>query len=188
MVKKEAQDMETKNVPEHGENSEAGSEIEEKSAKSGKKKLILIVAVLLCISGGGAGYWFLGMGGSEAAAVDKVNKKGVNDKREVVYCEIRDPFIINLRKTSKIEDKSFMKLNVTFEIWGSSSDCDVLLKDMPKIRDTYSLYFTELRKEDLTAVGGGLYSLKEELLRRVMKIVGEKVDVRSVLLSNFVMS
>ena len=157
---------------------------EDVQPKSKKKKLLVILVVLIACLGGGA---FFVLSNSSINA-ETEESKAIVEKKEVVYCVVQEPFIINLRDSGTGAKKHFVKLKITFELFGRNEDCDILFKDMPKIRDVFTMYIRELREADLTAAGGGMYSLKEELLKRVFDIAREGVELRDVLLSDFVLS
>lgn len=167
-------------MAEEEQNDENTEEMEgEGSPKKGKKGLIIIIAVV-AVALIGVGVVMSGVlgGGEEAAKHDDAHEEKIVKKApEPVYYELPE-FLVNL--SSKSGRVSFLKMSVTLEL--SSHDAIKRLEVVkPKVLDTFNTYLRELRPTDL-AGSAGIYRLREELMARVNKTMGDEA-VQDILFS-----
>ena len=150
---------------------EAEGAVPEGAQSRGKKKLILFGAVGLVALGlaGGGGYFFLSQGKPEEAAEQKAVAK-----KPVGFLEMRE-MLVNLAPESAQDRAKMLKFKVSLEVKDPKliSEIQPLI---PRVEDTFQVFVRELRASDLEG-SGGLYRLREELLRRVnYAVYPAKVD------------
>jgi flagellar protein FliL len=150
---------------------EAENAVPEEGAQSGgKKKLILfgvIGLVALALLGGG-GYFFLPRSHPDEASEKAAAKKPVGfiDMREMT---------VNLAPDSGQDRTRLLKFKVSLEVKDPKLIPEIQPL-MPRVEDTFQVFVRELRASDLEG-SGGLYRLREELLRRVnYAVYPAKVD------------
>lgn len=98
--------------------------------------------------------------------VQKNEEKLPGDFNEIIYHDL-DEMIVNLDTGGK--GTTFLKVNITLAVRDKES-LAVVKKLTPKIRDTFFMFFRQLRPQDLQS-SVSLYRLREALLKRVNKIV-----------------
>jgi flagellar protein FliL len=153
--------------PKKASEEEAAPEGEAAPAKS-KKKLLLFAAVgaVLLAGGGGGGYFFLnGKGGAEP---EKMAKK------PAAFLDVRE-MTLNLASEPNQDRPRFLKLKVALELKDQKLVAD-LQPLMPRVEDAFQVFVRELRASEIEG-SGGVYRLREELLRRVnVAVHPAKVD------------
>ena len=125
----------------------------------GRRKLIILGAGLVALLAIGAGLYFTGfadrlLGHSEVAEAPP--------PKPAVFLDLPD-LLVNLSGNG--HKTSFLKLSVSLEL-EKKEDIPLVNAVMPRIIDAFQVYLRELRLEDLRG-SGGIYRLREELLRRV---------------------
>jgi flagellar FliL protein len=140
-----------------GEAAAAGPD----GAQGGKKKLILFGAIGLALfaSLGGGGYFFLLRGKPDAAGEEKPAPK-----KPVGFLEMRE-MMVNLASETGQDRARLLKLKVSLEVKDPKLIPEIQPL-LPRVEDTFQVFVRELRASDLEG-SGGLYRLREELLRRV---------------------
>jgi flagellar protein FliL len=134
-----------------------------------KKKLIMLGgagALALTLVAGGA---FVLMGGPKPSseAAPAANKP-------VSFLELRE-MTVNLQADSAQDRGRFLRLRVALEVKDSRTVAEIQPL-LPRVEDTFQVFVREMRASDLEG-SGGLYRLREELLRRVNVAVNPaKVD------------
>ena len=153
------------------EDEAEGAAPEEVAQGGGKKKLILFGAaglVALTLLGGG-GYFFLLRGKPDQEAEQKALAK-----KPVGFIEMRE-MTVNLAPDSAQDRMRLLKFKVSLEVKDPKAIPDIQPL-MPRVEDTFQVFVRELRASDLEG-SGGLYRLREELLRRVnYAVYPAKVD------------
>ena len=134
-------------------------------AKKSKLKLVVIAAAVLALGGGGA--WFaLGRGGHAKATVA--------DKKPISFVDIKE-MTVNLAAEPNQEKPRFLKLKVALEVKDPKIVTEVQPL-LPRVEDIFQVFVRELRASDLEG-SGGIYRLREELLRRVnVAVAPSRVD------------
>lgn len=145
--------------------------------KKSRKKLILFggIPVLLILLGGGlylSGMLDRFVGGHDSQKQAKVDTTVFYDLPEM---------LVNLSPTDG--HGSYLKLKVTLELPDAQASA-AMEPIMPRIQDAFQVYLRSLRVEDLDG-SGGMFRLKEELLRRV-SLAARPVSVRAVLLKEMI--
>jgi flagellar FliL protein len=145
--------------------------------KKNRKKLILFagIPVLLVLLGGGL---YLSVmldrfiGGQDKQEQAKVDTTVFYDLPEM---------LVNLSPTDG--HSSYLKLKVTLELPDAQASA-AMEPIMPRVQDAFQVYLRTLRVEDLDG-SGGMFRLKEELLRRV-SLAARPIKVRAVLLKEMI--
>jgi flagellar FliL protein len=140
-------------------------------AKGGKKRLILFGAIglLALASLGGGGYFFFLRGHHDPAAEEKSAAR-----KPVGFLEVRE-MTVNLAPDSAQERVKFLKFKVSLEVKDPKLVGE-LQPLLPRVEDSFQVFIRELRASDLEG-SGGIYRLREELLRRVnYAVYPAKVD------------
>lgn len=141
---------------------------EEAAAGGGKKKLILFGAaglVAITLLGGGSYFFFFR---KPSEPVEQAAKKPVG------FIEVRE-LTVNLAPDSPQDRTRLLKFKVALEVKDPKLVMDIQPL-MPRVEDTFQVFVRELRASDLEG-SGGLYRLREELLRRVnYAVYPAKVD------------
>lgn len=134
--------------------------------KGGKKKLVIIVAALVVLGGGGAGWFLTRKPAPDAHAVEA--------KKPVAFVDIAE-MMVNLASEPSGERPRFLKLKVALEVKDAKVATEVQPL-LPRVQDIFQVFVRELRASDLEG-SGGIYRLREELLRRVnLAVSPTKVD------------
>lgn len=141
----------------------------------GKKKLILFGAIglgVLTVLGGG-GYFFFGR-----SAPPEGGEQQAVAKKPVGFLEVRE-MMVNLAPDAAqgpgADRARMLKFKVSLEVKDPKLITEIQPL-MPRVEDTFQVFVRELRASDLEG-SGGLYRLREELLRRVNYVVyPAKVD------------
>lgn len=145
--------------------------------KKSKKKLILFagIPVVLLLLGGGLYFsglldHLIGKGGKQTAKVEE----------PVVFYDLPE-MLVNLSAPGG--HSAYLKMKVALELpnAGASAAIEPI---MPRVQDAFQVYLRSLRVEDLDG-SGGMFRLKEELLRRV-SLAANPVQVRAVLLKEMI--
>lgn len=132
------------------------------AAPKGKLKLIALVVGAVGVLG--AGGWFA-FGPSKAPAARK---------HPVAFVDMNE-ITVNLASEPHQERPRFLKLKVALEVKDPKivSEVQPLL---PRVEDIFQVFTRELRASDLEG-SGGMYRLREELLRRVnIALAPSRVD------------
>jgi flagellar FliL protein len=145
--------------------------------KKSKKKLILLAGIPVFLILLGGGLYLSGMldrfiGGQDKQAQAKVDTTVFYDLPEM---------LVNLSPTDG--HSSYLKLKVTLELPDAQASA-AMGPIMPRVQDAFQVYLRSLRVEDLDG-SGGMFRLKEELLRRV-SLAARPVSVRAVLLKEMI--
>jgi flagellar protein FliL len=142
-----------------------GASSEGKAPSGGKKKLILfggVGLVALAVLGGG-GYFFFGRGTPHEAGEQQALAK-----KPVGFLEIRE-MMVNLApdvaQGPGADRARMLKFKVALEVKDPKLIPEIQPL-LPRVEDTFQVFVRELRASDLEG-SGGLYRLREELLRRV---------------------
>jgi flagellar protein FliL len=137
-----------------------GAAAAEGGAQGGKKKLILFGAVgLVALSlAGGGGYFFFLRGTPHEAVEAKPVRKPVG------FLEMRE-MMVNLASETSQDRTRLLKLKVALEVKDPKLIPEIQPL-LPRVEDTFQVFVRELRASDIEG-SGGLYRLREELLRRV---------------------
>ncbi len=126
----------------------------------GKKKLIVIAAAVLLLAGGGGGFMMMrGKGHADAHAGDAHAATA-----PVAFLEMRE-MTVNLASERNEDRLRTLRFKVALEM----KDAQALKETtplLPRIEDALQVYVRELRASDLEG-SGGVFRLREELLRRV---------------------
>lgn len=140
---------------------EGTSETEEAPPKLGRKQILFFgavaLALLLAIA---AGLYFTGIGGRLLGRNDMAGRQA--PPKPAIFLDIPD-LLVNLNSTGR--KANFLKLTISLEL-EKQEDVAAVQAVMPRIIDNFQVYLRELRLEDLRG-SGGVYRLREELLRRV---------------------
>lgn len=139
---------------------------EDAAAKpAGKKKLVIAAVAVLALTGTG-GWFFFGRGGH---APEKTEVK-----KQVAYVDVQE-MTVNLANEPNQERPRFLKLKVALEVKDAKTVPDVQPL-LPRVTDIFQVFVRELRASDLEG-SGGIYRLREELLRRVnLAVYPTRVD------------
>lgn len=132
--------------------------------EGGKKKLpimIIIPAAVVVLLLIGAGVFFFLFTGDEEPLVDE-SGEAVVEAPETFFYELPD-LTVNL--TTQDGRPAYLKMKISLEVTDRAVFSDIE-PNIPKIMDTFQVYLRELRSTDLEG-SGGLYRMKEELLRRI---------------------
>ena len=139
------------------------------AAGGGKKKLVLVAAAVLVLLGGGAGGYSM-MGGSkheEAHAATEV-------KKPISFVDVSE-MIVNLASEPGQDRQRFLKLRVALEVKDPKA-VEEVQPLLPRVVDIFQVFVRELRASDLEG-SGGVFRLREELLRRVnVAVAPTRVD------------
>jgi len=135
----------------------------------GKKKLILFGAAgLISLSLLGGGYFFFLRGKPDQAAEQSAVK------RPVGFIEVRE-MTVNPASDSAQDRTRLLRFKAALEVKDPKLIADIQPL-LPRVEDTFQVFVRELRASDLEG-SGGLYRLREELLRRVnYAVYPAKVD------------
>ena len=149
-----------------GENADATAS-EGGASGGGKKKLIMfggIAVVVLGLLGGGGWFIFLRGAPHQEAVV----------KKPVSFLEMKE-MTVNLAPDNANDRTRLLKFKVALEVNDPKLVPQVQAL-MPRVEDSFQTFLRELRASDLEG-SGGLYRLREELLRRVnIAVYPSKVD------------
>jgi len=180
MAKKEEKKVETK---------------EKDDAKTKKSPLMLIIIVLsaLLVIGGGAAAYFIffkapadeeievSHGKGENKKKDEHSKKKGDKSHEAEPININlDPFLVNLAEPKA---KHFLKVSITLQIKNEETKVEVE-KKLANIKNDILLLLSSKTIEDIITMEGKI-RLKEEMMIRITKIVGED-KVTDIFFSQFV--
>jgi flagellar FliL protein len=143
---------------------EADGDEEEAPKPAGKKKLVIAAAAAVLVLGGG-GWFFLGRSHAPPPG---------EEKKQVAYVDVQE-MTVNLANEPNQERPRFLKLKVALELKDAKTVPDVQPL-LPRVTDIFQVFVRELRATDLEG-SGGIYRLREELLRRVnVAVYPSKVD------------
>ena len=124
----------------------------------GRRKLIVLGAGVVLLLGIAAGLYFTGFAGRFLGH----SQVAEAPPKPAVFLDLPD-LLVNLSGTGR--KTNFLKLSVSLEL-EKKEDIPLVNAVMPRIIDAFQVYLRELRLEDLRG-SGGIYRLREELLRRV---------------------
>jgi flagellar FliL protein len=132
----------------------------------GGKKKIIIAAVAVLALGGGGGYFFMGHKGEKTEHAE--------EKKPVSFVDVQD-MMVNLASEPNQERPRFLKIKVALEVKDAKAVPEIQPL-LPRVQDIFQVFMRELRASDLDG-SGGMYRLREELLRRVnIAVYPAKVD------------
>lgn len=139
------------------------------AARGGRKRLILVaLAVLVLLGGGTGGYFMLGgpkHGEAHAAA---------EAKKPISFVDVSE-MIVNLASEPGQDRQRFLKLRVALEVKDPKA-VEEVQPLLPRVVDIFQVFVRELRASDLEG-SGGVFRLREELLRRVnVAVAPTRVD------------
>lgn len=133
-----------------------------------KKKLIMIggaVAVLLL---GGGGYVMKSRSSAAQQAATEAKKP------QVAFVDVKE-MMVNLASEASQERPRFLKVKVALEVKDPKAVPE-MQPLLPRVEDLFQVYLREMRASDLEG-SGGIYRLREELLRRVnIALAPNRVD------------
>jgi flagellar FliL protein len=173
--------------------SEADAAEGAEGAEGAKKKapplMVLIgagVGALLLIGGGGVGVGVMMAGGKSAApppaktAAHKPKKEAAKDEKggkagpspisegpDGVLFYTMPELVVNLQGPDG--RPTFLKLSLAFEV-PNQDTADAITPAMPRLKDMFDGFLSELRPDDLQGTQGN-YQLKMEILRRVNLVI-----------------
>jgi flagellar FliL protein len=153
------------------EDGEASPAEDAAAAVGSRRKLIMFggagALALTLVAGGGA---FFLMGGPKQPASETAPAA----KKPVSFLEMRE-MTVNLQPDSAQDRGRFLRFRVALEVKDSRAIADIQPL-LPRVEDTFQVFVREMRASDLEG-SGGLYRLREELLRRVnVAVHPAKVD------------
>ncbi|MBV9078515.1 MAG: flagellar basal body-associated protein FliL [Methylobacteriaceae bacterium] len=125
----------------------------------GRKKLIIGALAVLVLAGGGGGYMFMKR---SAAHPDAAHAE--EQRKPVAFVDIQE-MTVNLASEPNQERPRFLKFKVALEVKDAKVVPEVTPL-LPRVQDIFQVFVRELRASDLEG-SGGIYKLREELLRRV---------------------
>ena len=135
-------------------------------AGGGKKKIIIIAAVAVLALGGGGGYFLMGHKSHP--------EEHVEEKKPVSFVDVQD-MMVNLASEPNQARPRFLKVKVALEVKDPKAVPEIQPL-LPRVQDIFQVFMRELRAADLEG-SGGMYRLREELLRRVnIAVYPAKVD------------
>jgi flagellar FliL protein len=144
---------------------EADGEEDEAPKPPGKKKLVIVAVAVLALAGAGGGWFFLGRSSPPPKT---------EEKKQVAYVDVQE-MTVNLATEPNQDRQRFLKLKVALELKDAKTVPDVQPL-LPRVTDIFQVFVRELRASDLEG-SGGIYRLREELLRRVnVAVYPSKVD------------
>lgn len=147
---------------------EAGS-APEAAKPGGKKKLIIIGAAVLLLGGGAGAYFMMGSSPKHEEAAHPVETK-----KAVAFVDVNE-MIVNLAQEPSQDRQRFLKLRVALEV-KDPKVVEEVQPLLPRVVDIFQVFVRELRASDLEG-SGGVYRLREELLRRVnVAVAPTRVD------------
>ncbi len=133
-----------------------------------KKKLIMIGGAVAILALGGGG-WFMKSRSSAAQHAAAEAKKP-----QVAFVDVKE-MMVNLASEASQERPRFLKVKVALEVKDPKIVPD-MQPLMPRVEDLFQVYLREVRASDLEG-SGGIYRLREELLRRVnVALAPNRVD------------
>jgi flagellar FliL protein len=152
----------------------------EKKKLSGKKIVIfagigvLVIVLALVV-------WIF-LSGDDEENIEGVDGEGVVE--EVVEDDVPaflplDEFAVNLNTGGR--QSRLFSVVITLQLQ-KESDREAIEIRMPVIRDYFTIYLRELREEELQG-SGGIFRLKEELLRRINAAIAP-IHIRDILFKN----
>lgn len=143
-----------------GETAEGG-----KAAGGGRKKLVIIAAAALLLGGGGGFYVMKKKPDAEHAA---------EARKPVAFLDISD-IVVNLAQESSADKPRLLRAKIALEVKDAKVVTEVQPL-MPRVLDIFQVFLRELRPSDIEG-SGGIYRLREELLRRVnLAVFPSKVE------------
>lgn len=138
-------------------------------AGGGKKKLIIIAAAVLLLGGGAGAYFMMGSSPKHEEAGHPVEAK-----KAVAFVDVNE-MIVNLAQEPSQDRQRFLKLRVALEVKDPKA-VEEVQPLLPRVVDIFQVFVRELRASDLEG-SGGVYRLREELLRRVnVAVAPTRVD------------
>ena len=133
--------------------------------KSGRKKLVIGLVALLALGGGG-GWFFLRRPPAADHAVEEV--------KPVAFLDVQE-MMVNLAAEPNSERPRYLKLKVALEVQNAKVAGEVQPL-MPRVQDVLQVFVRELRPSELEG-SGGVYRLREELLRRAnLAVYPSRID------------
>jgi flagellar FliL protein len=158
--------------PKPAEEAEAAAPAEGAEAAAAKpgrfKKLAVFGGIGLVLLGGlGGGYWYFAHPKGDAADAPKSAKP-------VAFVDIRE-MTVNLASEPNLDRQKVLKFRAALEVRDEKLVAEIKPL-LPRVEDAFQVFVRELRPSDLDG-SGGVYRLREELLRRVnMAVHPAKVD------------
>lgn len=138
-------------------------------AGGGKKKLIIIAGAVLLLGGGAGAYFMMGSSSKHEEAAHPVETK-----KAVAFVDVNE-MIVNLAQEPSQDRQRFLKLRVALEV-KDPKVVEEVQPLLPRVVDIFQVFVRELRASDLEG-SGGVYRLREELLRRVnVAVAPTRVD------------
>jgi len=145
--------------------SEDGAAEDGKAAGGAKKKLAVIAAAVLLLGGGGGFYLMKKKPDAEHAQ---------EARKPVAFLDVSD-IVVNLAQESSADKPRLLRAKIALEVKDAKAVTEVQPL-MPRVLDIFQVFLRELRPSDIEG-SGGLYRLREELLRRVnLAVFPNKVD------------
>lgn len=124
-------------------------------------KLLIPIVALVVIAAAAGGYFFFVAGGESEPTVGPDGQEIV-EAPETYFYDLPD-LTVNL--TTADGRPAYLKMKIALEVTDRSIFNEIE-PNIPKVMDTFQVYLRELRSTDLQG-SGGLYRMKEELLRRI---------------------
>lgn len=146
-----------------------GEEGEAPPPSGGRKKLIVVALAVLLLGGGGGGGYVFFFKKDAHAAVEKHE-----EKKPVAFLDVQE-MTVNLAPDTNQDRPRFLRLKVALELKDGKAAPEIQPL-LPRVVDIFQVFVRELRPSDLEG-SGGIYRLREELLRRVnIAVYPAKVD------------
>jgi flagellar protein FliL len=145
-------------IEENGD-GEAASAAPANGALNKKRILFASIGLAMAASVGGAGYVFLMPTRPQAAG-----EENAASRQPVGFLELRE-ILVNLAPETGNNRTKLLRLKLALEVKDPKL-IPQIQPLLPRVEDTFQVFVRELRASDLDG-SGGLYHLREELLRRV---------------------
>jgi flagellar FliL protein len=139
----------------------------EVSAPNSKKKLVLIAGAVVAIAACAGGYFLM-------RKPPTASEAHAEEKKAVAFVDIRE-MTVNLAPEPSQDHQRFLKFRVALEVKDPKTATEIQPL-LPRVEDSFQVFVRELRASDLDG-SGGVYRLREELVRRVnIAVYPAKVD------------
>ena len=156
-------------------------EEEEKEPQKSSFKWIILVGIVVFLGIGGFFGWSMFMKGGEGEA--KISETREKPKKESSIIFPLDSFIVNLMDKSGL-GRRYLKVTMKLEV-SSEKDKERVKEYTPQIRDTVLLLLSSMTFNEINSMEGKI-ELKESLLSRINRVMGEKVHIKKIYFSEFV--
>jgi flagellar protein FliL len=145
-------------IEENGD-GEAAAAAPGEGARNKRRILFASIGLAMAASVAGAGYVFLMPSRPQAGGEEKAPSR-----QPVGFLELRE-ILVNLAPETGNNRTKLLRLKLALEVRDPKL-IPQIQPLLPRVEDTFQVFVRELRASDLDG-SGGLYHLREELLRRV---------------------